>query len=238
MIPKRVSLVPVLGIPFTSQKAVSETYIAFDVLAPLKTLVDKITESHGVLKLNSVFRSWDKQQELRTKYEVYEALTAEQKKKVPFVPLAAFPGGSFHMAGRAIDVSIKDLNFKGIPQSGWLKKFWELSAPLGFRPIIDKPDASISEAWHFDYCGVWDKLRTKYSYNLAAKCAIIDVGNWNPNEKPDKIKNMFVQVQLLRLGHNIGTVDGILGAKCVEALTKEKLNKESIDNIVLALIQK
>ena len=239
MIPKRVSLVPVVGIPFTSAKNVNETYVAFDMLDPLKLLATKISDAHGIFKLNSIFRSWDKQQELRTKYENYEKLSVEEKKKVPFVPLAAFPGGSFHMAGRAIDVSIKDLNFKGVNQSDWLKKFWDLSAPLGFRPIIATPDASISEAWHFDYCGVWDKIRTKYSYNLAAKCAIIDIGNWNPKEDVNKIKNMFIQVQLLRLGYDIGgDIDGILGIKSTQALSKERLEKLSLDNIILALDKK
>jgi hypothetical protein len=239
MIPKRVSLVPIVGIPFTSSKAVNETYVAFDVIGPLKTLAEKVSQAGGTLKLNSVFRSWDKQQELRDKYEAYEKLVPEEKKKVPFVPLAAFPGGSFHMAGRAIDVSLKDLNFKGVAYKDQLKKFWDIAIPIGFRPINDQPTMDVSEAWHFDYCGVWDKVRTKYSYNLAAKCAIIDIGNWNPKESENKIKNMFIQAQLLRLGHDIGgTVDGILGLKSTAALTKEKLEKQSIDNIIMALVQR
>lgn len=233
-----MSLVPVVGIPFTSTKIVSETYVAYDVLEPIKLLSAKVIEQKGQFKLNSIFRSWTKQQELRTRYENYEKLSAEEKKKVPFVPLAAFPGGSFHMAGRAIDVSIKDLNFKDTYQADQLKKFWDIAIPLGFRPIIDKPDSTLSEAWHFDYCGPWDNVRTKFGYSLAAKCAILDIGNWNPKESESKVKSMFVQAQLLRLDYNIGEVDGVLGTKSKQALAKEKLEKSNLDEIILKLSKK
>jgi hypothetical protein len=240
MVPKRVHLVPIVGLSFTSPKTVEEIYVTPDTFDGIKELAKKVVAEKGTFKLNTIFRSWDKQAALRQKYENYEKLSDAEKKKATFIPLAAPPGNSFHMAGRAIDVDVKNLNFFATPRDRWLAKFWSIAKPLGFRPIIDKPDLSISESWHFDFAGPWEAVRLKVGYGEAAKCAIIDVGNWNPNEKDDIIKKMFIQVQLIRLGHTqIGAVDGILGTKSIDAIKKLGINSNlPLENIILELNKK
>jgi len=177
-----------------------------DALLELDGLVQ---DEGGNFYIIDLFRSWAVQAENRAKYV--------SGKKRAFV---AKPGGSFHSAGRAVDVSVKELEFPGVDKDDWLQKFWDLCKPLGFRPIIKIPDLGTSECWHFDFPGRdWNSAYDTLNYSEVAKCATLDVGEWDPAEDQSKVKNMFIQAQLIRLGEwDIGKVDGVIGSKTKAAL--------------------
>lgn len=219
-----------------SAKSVPEMAKALQVLNQI------ITEQNGTLYITDLFRPWDVQDKLRTEYELSKADPNIKDKAY-----AAVPGGSFHQAGRAVDFSVSELNFKDVDKDKWLKKFWDIAKPLGFNPIIKIPDLGISECWHFDYPGsdftkaynyMDDFSSDAIDYTLVAKCGIIDAGCWNPKENAIKIRNMFIQSQLIRLGRfEIGSVDGILGKKSIKALTDLGINQPDLTKVVQSLIQ-
>lgn len=207
-----------------------------DVLYAVYKLNSEILNNNGTLRINSFLRTWAKQQSLVDLHNQ----DVEANKKDPKKPIthayAAPPGGSFHMAGRAIDIDLYSLKFKGLSQSDWLKKLWDIAIPLGFNPIIDKPDMNITECWHFDYRGEWKIVCDKITTKEAVRCAILDIGNWNPNENIDKVNNMFVQSQLIRLGHyELGKADGIVGTKTKTALESVNLSFLNINKLVEVL---
>ncbi len=223
--PKRIDLIPASGISSSYKKRYKPkqrldiskfntggqrgNMICPDMFEALKELSSVVHNHKGQFYIIDLFRSWDTQATARKAYE-----TGRKRAYV------AKPGGSFHTSGRAVDISVKELNFEGISKDDWLQFFWDLAIPLGFRPIIKIPDLRAMEAWHFDFLGkAWSTAYDKLTYPEIAKCAILDVGEWNPVEKEDKIQKMFVQSQLIRLGHHgIGKVDGIFGIKTNNAL--------------------
>lgn len=234
---KRTQLVSASNFVFTNPKQPEEMLLTQDTHNALSVLEKKIKEAGGTLKINSLSRTWAKQEQLRKKYEDYQKLSDEEKKKVTFVPLAAPPGKSFHEACRAVDISLSNLKFPNTPPDKQLDKLWEISHPLGWTDIIDKPDETMSEAWHFDFKNEWDPVSKKMGYGIAAQCAILDVGKWDPAEHPLKVRNMFIQAQLLRLGHyEIGSVDGLLGQKSLKALRDLGLDVSSLEKVVQQLI--
>jgi hypothetical protein len=242
MVFKRVDLVPVKGLlssyPRKSRpkeklpiEALGEAaMVTPDLNSALIELDKAVKQQNGTLYITELFRSWDTQAKAREDYET--------KKKKAFV---APPGGSFHQAGRAVDFSVKELNFQNLSEDKWLQKFWDLAKPLGFRPIIRIPDLNMSECWHFDFPGKdWLKLydladdfeHDAITYASVAKCCILDIGKWDPNAGSTSMKNMFIQSQLLRLGqHDIGDVDGILGFKTSRAINSLGFAGMSIDQV-------
>lgn len=223
MQPKRIELVAAIGFKYSQSRTVSEVLLTPDTFSDLKELEKAVVQQHGQLKIKSVYRSWEKQQEL---FDLHE----QDPKKYA---VASAPGKSFHQAGRAVDFAIQELNFKDVPKEKWLEKFWSLYKPLGFTPIIDKPNMDESEAWHADHLGVWTSVRSRAGYLPTAQCAILDVGNWNPKEQISKQKQMFVQSQLYRLGcFEIGKIDGVLGTKSNIALKSLGLDSKNIDEII------
>lgn len=115
-----------------------------------------------------------------------------------------------------------------------MQKFWDICKPLGFYPIISKPDLSINECWHFDFPGKeLEKAYKNISNSEFAKICILDIGKWDTNEDAEKVKKMFIQSQLLRLGFwGVGTIDGIFGNKTLDILKKIGMDKLSIDDCV------
>lgn len=236
---KRIKLIPATGINSSykkrrnpnqrldigkfNSKGQRGNFICPDMFESLKKLDLAVKEKQGNLYIIDLFRSWDTQAHARTAYE--------QGKKRAYV---AKPGGSFHTSGRAVDISVKELNFEGECKDDWLQIFWDLAIPLGFRPIIKIPDLSISENWHYDHPGKdWQEAYDKLSYSEIAKCCILDVGEWNSVVSQKKVLNMYIQAQLIRLGHyEIGKVDGYIGSKTLIAL--EKLNLTSLKNESIA----
>jgi hypothetical protein len=201
-------------------------FVCSDMFEALKQLDKLVSINKGQLLITDLFRSWDVQAKNREDYE--------SGKKKAFV---AKPGGSFHNAGRAVDISVNELNFEGKEKGEWLKFFWGLAKPLGFYPIITLPDLGISECWHYDYPGkTWEKQYLKLDYAEVAKCATLDIGEWDPKVSPDKTKIMFLQSQLIRLQHyGIGKVDGILGPKTLKIL-KEITTSNDLDFQIAELL--
>ena len=184
-------------------------FICEDMAEALKILDKIVTESGGSMYIIDLFRNWSVQEASRNQY-------LSGKKRAFVAP----PGGSFHNAGRAVDISVKELSYSGIEKDDWLQKFWDQAKPLGLLPIIKIPNLGTSECWHFDFPGEdWKEAYEKLSYPEVAKCATLDIGAWDPSEDPAKVDRMFLQSQLIRLGHyEIGKVDGVIGSKTQRVL--------------------
>src|SRR5262249_953747 len=119
-----------------------------DTAKALEGVVADLRALGHELRLSDLFRSYDMQ---KAAHEDYVA----GRKKAYSPP----PGGSMHEAGRAMDV---DLGSIGVSRAD----LWEIARARGFFPIIDAPDASRSEAWHFDCRGSHDAV---YQYVKAGK---------------------------------------------------------------------
>lgn len=185
----------------------------------------ELVKAGGDLILSDLFRSYDMQLQSHKDYVM--------KKKKAFSPP---PGGSMHEGGRAFDM---DLGKIGMP----LKKFWEVASAHGFYPIIDKPLANMSEAWHFDRHG---SHRLIYDYYKAAKgnnmkpyaamaaSSILSIGVTVDQFGPRQ-KNAFIQSALIRLGQHIGNMDGDIGPRCKSALSDIGINSNAPDAIAIAI---
>jgi len=185
--------------------------IAPDFLEGLKLLDQGVRDQNGSFFITELTRTWKRQAAARRLFEL--------KIKKAFV---AKPGGSFHNGGRAVDISVQELGFEGIPKEEWLQLLWDIAKPLGFKPIIRIPDIKASEAWHFDFPGRdWELAYSKLTYPEIAKCVILDAGLWNSSVDEKKRERMYIQAQCIRLGHfEIGKVDGIIGRKTETVLDK------------------
>lgn len=139
-----------------------------------------------------------------------------------FSPL---PGGSLHEAGRAFDLDLEALLKDEIIT---LEDFWEIARHRGLVPIIASPDPGKSEAWHFECRGSHAKVRQYYldgkggsilkPYQAMAASAILAIG-----EKVDRFQNQkaaAIQSALIRLGHELGALDGSIGNKTKNALAE------------------
>ena len=163
------------------------------------------------LFLSDMFRSFDMQLQAHI----------ENAKKGVFSPR---PGGSLHEAGRAFDLDLNALLAGNILK---LSDFWEIARQRGVVPIISEPKASTSEAWHFECRGSHALVRQYYSagkggqnmkpYQAMAASAILAIG-----VKVERFQNQkaaAIQSALIRLGHELGPLDGSIGQKTRNALT-------------------
>lgn len=236
--PKRIELEPATGIASSYKKKWKNEYfdiscfnnvgqrgnfITPDFFHALKQLDEMVTLTRGKLHIIDLYRSWEVQAENREKY-----LSGKKRAYV------AKPGGSFHNAGRAVDIKLELLQFEGVDRDDWLEVLWDIAEPIGFKPIIRNPDMDASEAWHFDFPGKeWEKAYKELNYSEVAKCCVLDVDAWDPNESNEKVQKMFVQSQLIRLGHwEIGKVDGIIGAKTNQALAERSCTGGTLEDII------
>jgi len=216
---KRVELIPVSGLTSSYKKKRKKEYwdvevfnnkgqkgnfITPDFFKALKKLDELVRLNKGQLYIIDLYRSWEVQSVNRQKY-----LTGKKRAYV------AKPGGSFHNAGRAVDIKLEFLQFEKVDKDNWLEVLWDIAQPIGFKPIIRNPDMHASEAWHFDYPGEdWLDAYSKLKYPEVAKCCVLDVGEWDPKEEEEKVRKMYIQSQLVRLGYyEIGKVDGFFGFK-------------------------
>jgi hypothetical protein len=203
-----------------------------DTKAAILATAEAVKARGGRLYLSDLFRSYDMQLGSHMDYV--------SKKKTAYSPP---PGGSLHEAGRALDL---DLDALKMP----LKDFWKIAAANGLQPIIDKPDSSMSESWHFSCRGshalVYDYYKkgkgTNFDkpYKAMAASAIVSVG-----VKVDKFEDgqveAYVQSALIRLGSEIGNIDGQFGPKTDAALKQrgmQGLSKDAIGGAVDKLLQK
>jgi len=199
-------------------------YITPDMFDALKELNNLVNSKGGDLYIIDLYRSFEAQEEARIKF------TTGVKKD-----FVAKPGESFHNCGRAVDISVKELNFSNVDKDDWLSTLWNLAKPLGFHPIIAIPDIDASESWHFDFPGTdWEDAYNKLRYKESAKCCALDIGMWDPKEDSDKTEKMFIQAQCIRLGHySVGQVDGVIGSK-----TKKVLDILGVSSLELTAMAK
>lgn len=158
----------------------------------------------GKFALSDLFRSYDMQLQAH--------LDFSSGKKKAFSPP---PGGSMHESGRAFDVDLKGLNMP-------LANFWQIAKKMGVVPIIAEPDPKASEAWHFECRGshqiVYDYYKAGKGTNFAkpaaamAASAIIAAGLKHARFK-GKDEAAYLQSGLIRLGREIGNIDGEIGPK-------------------------
>jgi zinc D-Ala-D-Ala carboxypeptidase len=155
------------------------------------------------LRLSDLFRSYEMQKQAHADYV--------QGRKKAFSPA---PGGSMHEAGRAMDI---DLSSIGVP----LSKFWEIAQAHGFFPIIDKPETSRSESWHFDCRGshgaVYDYVKSGKAgasippYTQMAQSSILAIGVQVDTLPAEDVG--YIQSTLIRLGFDPGRIDGVIGER-------------------------
>jgi hypothetical protein len=174
------------------------------------------------LRWSDLFRSYEMQKQANLDYL--------QGRKKAFSPPA---GGSLHEAGRAMDI---DLSTTGMS----LADFWSFLKPFGMVPIIAKPDAGTSEAWHFEFRGshqlVYDyaasgNVRADISpYKQAAVSAILGLGIHVDQVKDQTVA--LVQSALIRLGFDPGPIDGDPGSRTVSALLKAGATLDAAESVL------
>jgi hypothetical protein len=185
-------------------------------------------DAKGVkLFLSDMFRSHDMQLQAHI----------ENAKKGVFSPL---PGGSMHEAGRAIDLDLDALLAGGVLS---LKDFWDIASRHGFFPIVGEPNPELKEAWHFDCRGSHNKVRQYYvdgkggsgmkPYQAMAASAILAIGV--PVDRFQNQKGAAIQSALIRLGHELGALDGGIGDKTKKALEEAGVPFGAEDAMLSAL---
>lgn len=168
-------------------------------------------KSRGItLRLSDMFRSHDMQLQAHI----------ENAKKGVFSPL---PGGSLHEAGRALDLDLDMLLKGGVIK---LRDFWEIGGRHGLVPIVGSPDPGLKESWHFECRGSHELVRQYYlagkggtkmkPYQAMAASSILAI-----DVQVDRFQNQkaaAIQSALIRLGHELGAIDGGIGTKTNNAL--------------------
>lgn len=181
-----------------------------DMFATMQSVAAALEDRGGKLFLSDLFRSYDMQ--------LQSHLDWKNGRKKAFSPP---PGGSLHEAGRAFDLDLESLNIK-------LSDFWVIARAHGLSPIISEPVSGVSESWHFDCRGSHDLIYQYYKsgkgrnfekpYQAMAASAILSIG-----VKVDKFKDnqaaAAVQSAVIRLGQNIGDMDGSIGERSRAGLT-------------------
>ena len=169
-----------------------------------------IEAAGGKFALSDLFRSYDMQLQAHLDF-------ASGKKKAFSPP----PGGSMHEAGRAFDVDLKGLRMS-------LADFWQVAKRRNVVPIISEPNPKASEAWHFECRGshqlIYDYYKagkgTNFSSPAAAMAAsaIVAAGLHHDRFK-GKEDAAYIQSGLIRLGRDLGNMDGEIGPRTNEALS-------------------
>lgn len=197
-----------------------------DMYRAIMSLQQALESKGGKLVLSDLFRSYDMQLQAHLDWKT--------KKKKAFSPP---PGGSMHEGGRAFDLDLESLK---IP----LAEFWKLAEQYGVYPIITKPDAGLSEAWHFDCRGSHGAVYEYYKngdgtnlkpYEAMAKSAILELGV-PVDLYAGKETEASIQSGLIRLGYKIGSMDGILGKNSRAALEQAGI-KIGDTNAMLTAVQ-
>jgi len=170
----------------------------------------EVAKVGGRLELSDLFRSYDMQLASHNDY-------VSGRKKAFSPP----PGGSLHEAGRAFDLSLSALKTP-------LSDFWDISRKCGLVPIIATPDRKASEAWHFECRGSHQLVYDYYQagkgtnfdrpYKAMAASAIVSVGV-NVDKFGEGQTQAAIQSGLIRLGQDIGNLDGRVGQKTLLGLT-------------------
>ncbi len=189
-----------------------------DMKAAIAKASAAVVAEGGKLILSDLFRSYEMQTQANKDFVT--------KKKKAFSPPA---GGSLHEAGRAFDLDLGAIHVT-------LARFWVLAGTAGLVPIIAKPTSGVSESWHFECRGshqlVYDYYKagkgTNFDspYKAMAASAICSVGI-----KVDKFGGnqdaAYIQSGLVRLGADIGNIDGAIGTRTKAALAALGISQAS-----------
>lgn len=194
-----------------------------DVKEALIKIGKDVEDKGGKFYLSDLFRSYEMQMQSH--------LDFVSGRKKAFSPP---PGGSMHEAGRAFDMDLDKMEMK-------LADFWEIAARHGFSPIIDKPVKGVSESWHFDCRAshqlVYDYYKSGKGTNMKAYTAMAASGILAIGVKVDFFKNnqaaAAVQAGLIRLGFELGSIDGDVGQKTRAALGKAGVEWTTVDEVLL-----
>jgi D-alanyl-D-alanine carboxypeptidase len=214
-----------VNLPKRMAKCTPDTLAAIQLLA-----ADVKAASGGALILSDLFRSYDDQKKAHDDF-------VSGRKSANSPP----PGGSMHEAGRAMDIELGDIKMT-------LKAFWPIAAKRGFFPIIDKPNDSLNEAWHFDCRGshglVYNYYQAGHADNLApykamAVSGILALGS---QARVDMFATTAtearIQSGLIRLGFDPGSIDGQLGKRAFNAIAAAGIPAADHDTMLAAIDQK
>lgn len=194
-----------------------------DTKAALKAISNDLNDVGGKLVLSDLFRSYDMQFQAHLDWKA--------GKKSAFSPP---PGGSLHEAGRAFDLSLKDMKIK-------LSDFWDIAKKHGVVPIISTPDKRKSEAWHFECRGshqvVYDYYKNGHGENMEpykamAASSILSIGV-NIDKFVGNQEAAYLQSCLVRLGFKLGNIDGLIGNKTKQAITDAGSIYTNVDEAIL-----
>jgi hypothetical protein len=198
-----------------------------DTFRAIMGIAKELAQKGGKLILSDLYRTYEMQSQSHQDY------IAGRKKA--FSPP---PGGSFHEAGRALDLDLGSIKIK-------LADFWKIAEKHGMFPIIDEPKITASEAWHFDCRGSHqivyhyykDKKGNNFKpYTAAAASAILSTGV-QVDKFESRQQEALIQSCLIRLGKEIGNIDGQIGKRTRQALEELQVpfNPNRTDEMVLAL---
>ena len=167
-----------------------------------------LAKKGGRLILSDLFRSYDMQAQSHQDF-------ISGKKKAFSPP----PGGSFHEAGRGFVLDLSAIKVS-------LEDFWKIAAKFGVVPIIKQPKSNVSEAWHFD-CRASHQIVYDYyaagkgtnfkAYTAASASAILSIGVHVDAFGVNQVE-AALQSCIIRLGQDIGNIDGQIGRKSQKAL--------------------
>ena len=206
-------------LPERMAKCTPDTYLA------ILNIAQELKNKNGKLVLSDLFRSYEMQAQSHQDYK--------SGKKKAFSPP---PGGSFHEAGRAFDLDLSSIK---IP----LEDFWKIASKYGVLPIIPEPKKTVSEAWHFDCRGshqivyeYYDKGKGKNfkPYTAAASSAILAIGV-HVDAFANNQKQAALQSGLIRLGKEIGNIDGQIGKNTQKGLEELGIifDQNNIDSMLI-----
>ncbi|MDP4271041.1 MAG: D-alanyl-D-alanine carboxypeptidase family protein [Bacteroidota bacterium] len=193
-----------------------------DMYHALHSIATDLQEKGGKLVLSDMFRSYDMQYQANLDYR--------SGKKAAYSPP---PGGSMHEAGRAIDIDLSQIKVS-------LAEFWAISQKYGATPIISQPNAGLKEAWHFDCRGSHGLIYEYYKngkgsnmkpYTAMAVSSILSLGIM-VDRFGNHCNEAFIQSGLIRLGFDIGDIDGYIGANTNAALKKAGITSSSVEDII------
>jgi hypothetical protein len=194
-----------------------------DTQKALIAIGEAVEKKGGRLILSDLFRSYDMQLQAHLDF-----VTGRKK---AFSPP---PGGSMHEAGRAFDLDLDSLKIK-------LADFWKIAEKFGVFPIIEEPKAGVSESWHFDCRGshqkVYEYYKAKKGTNMKAYTAMSASGILSIGVRVDAFgKNQTdaaIQAGLIRLGFELGNIDGDIGQKTRIALDKAGIEWTTAEGVLL-----
>jgi len=191
-----------------------------EVVPALLALHQAVLAAGGDFRVTELHRDVAVQMAARNKYDLW----VKAGKPKPGTPgfdaktmksdFVALPGKSMHNGGRAIDFHVGMTNFPGVPKDKQLDKMWEICIPLGWKPIIKTADEGASESWHLDYWGELAGVLSRLGYEEAAMCGALLVGHAGAFQSYERV----VQALLQRAGFAIGSIDGAIGPKTMNAL--------------------